>query len=75
MANRRKLFEKLNFFLPADSLMKTQVELRSFKFPRYKGEEKQINPGVWGRRLAEYLVQKLSEKGIQTDEIIAEDCG
>ena len=58
-----------------DSLVKTQVEFRSSKFPPYEGEQEQINPGLWGRRLAEYLVQKLSEKGIKTDEIIAEDWG
>jgi hypothetical protein len=50
--------------------MKTQVEFRSSKFPRYDGEQEKINPGLWGKRLAEYFVQKLSEKGI-----IAEDCG
>jgi hypothetical protein len=55
--------------------MKTQVEFRSTKFPPYEGEQEQINPGLWGKRLAEYLVQKLAEKGIQTDEIIAEDWG
>ena len=55
--------------------MKTQVEFRSSKFPAYEGEEKQINPGLWGKRLAEYLVVKLAEKGIATDEIIAEDWG
>jgi trehalose-6-phosphatase len=55
--------------------MKTQVEFRSRKFPPYEGEEEQINPGLWGKRLAEYMVQKLSEKGIQTDPIIAEDWG
>jgi hypothetical protein len=55
--------------------MKTQVEFRSSKFPPYEGEEEQINPGVWGKRLAEYLVQKLSEKGISTQEINWEDWG
>jgi hypothetical protein len=55
--------------------MKTQVEFRSSKFPPYEGEEEQINPGLWGRRLAEYLVQKLSEKGIETQAVIAEDWG
>ena len=55
--------------------MKTQVEFRCAKFPPYAGEEEQINPGIWGKRLAEYLVQKLSEKGIKTEEIIAEDWG
>ena len=53
--------------------LKTQVEFRSSKVPPYDGEEEQINPGLWGKRLAEYLVQKLSEKGIKTEEIIGED--
>lgn len=56
-------------------LMKTQVEFRSFKFPPYEGEEEKINPGVWGKRLAEYWAQKLAATGIVTDEIIAEDWG
>ena len=55
--------------------MKTQVEFRSAKFPAYEGEEEQINPGLWGKRLAEYLVLKLAEKGIRTEDIIAEDWG
>ncbi len=55
--------------------MKTQVEFRSKQFPPYDDEEESINPGVWGRRLAEYLVQKLSEKGIKTEEFFAEDWG
>jgi len=55
--------------------MKTQVEFRSSKFPAYEGEEEQINPGLWGKRLAEFLVQKLEERGIATEEMIAEDWG
>ena len=55
--------------------MKTQVEFRSAKFPPYEREEEQINPGLWGKRLAEYWVQKLSEKGIKPGEPIAEDWG
>lgn len=55
--------------------MKTQVEFRSSKFPPYEGEEEQINPGLWGKRLAEYLVQKLAEKSIATEEMVAEDWG
>ncbi|MBA4149197.1 MAG: hypothetical protein H0X66_13870 [Verrucomicrobia bacterium] len=55
--------------------MKTQVEFRSSKFPPYEREEEQINPGLWGKRLAEYLVQKLSDKGIMPEGIIAEDWG
>ena len=53
--------------------MKTQVEFRSSKFPPYQLEQEQINPGIWGQRLAEYLVRELNEKGITTDDIIAED--
>ena len=55
--------------------MKTLVEFRSSKFPPYEGEEEQINPGLWGKRLAEYLVQKLTERGIETEEMVAEDWG
>jgi hypothetical protein len=55
--------------------MQTQVEFRSLKFPPYPGEEAEINPGLWGKRLGEYLQQKLAEKGIQTEGILAEDWG
>jgi len=55
--------------------MKTQVKFRSKKFPPYDGEEEQINPGLWGKRLAEYLVDKLKPHGIETEKIIAEDWG
>lgn len=55
--------------------MQTQVEFRSLKFPPYDGEEEEINPGLWGKRLAEYLVQKLAERGIKTEEMVAEDWG
>jgi len=55
--------------------MKTQVEFRSSKFPPYEGEEAEINPGLWGKRLAEYLVQKLADRGIKTLGIIGEDWG
>ena len=59
----------------SDSTMKTQVTFRSDKFPPYDGEEEQINPGLWGKRLAEYLVERLSLSGIKTEPIIAEDWG
>ena len=55
--------------------MKTQVAFRSRNFPLYDGEEEQINPGLWGKRLAEYLVDKLKTHGIETEEVIAEDWG
>src|SRR5436190_14303577 len=55
--------------------MKTQVEFRSSKFPPYEGEEEEINPGLWGKRLTEYLAQKLTERGIETEEMAIEDWG
>ena len=55
--------------------MKTQVNFRSSKFPPYDGEEEQINPGLWGRRLAEYLVEKLAGLDIEAEDIVADDWG
>jgi hypothetical protein len=58
-----------------DMPMKTHLQFRSVAFPPYDGEEARINPGRWGRRLAEFLKQKLEEAGIPTDEIYFEDWG
>lgn len=55
--------------------MKTQVEFRSNKFPPCDGEEEEINPGLWGKRLAEYLKAKLTDLGIETDDVVGEDWG
>ena len=55
--------------------MHTQVEFRSAKFPAYEGEEEEINPGLWGKRLTEYLAQKLAERGIETEAFVVEDWG
>ncbi len=55
--------------------MKTHVEFRSSKFPPYDGEEEEINPGLWGKRLTEYLAARLAEHGIASDEMAVEDWG
>ena len=55
--------------------MKTFAEFKSNKFPPYDGEQEQINPGLWGKRLAEYFVAKLPQFGISAAEPIAEDWG
>ena len=55
--------------------MKTQVEFRSDIFPPYDGEEEEINPGLWGKRLAEYLQENLPHHGINVTAIGAEDWG
>jgi hypothetical protein len=54
--------------------MKTCVEFRSDRFPAYNGEE-QVNPGLWGKRLAEFLRDGLRGEGIETEEPMAEDWG
>jgi hypothetical protein len=55
--------------------VQTYVEFRSDRFPAYDGEEEQVNPGVWGKRLAEYLRDNLRNQGFATGEPIAEDWG
>jgi len=55
--------------------MRTHVEFRSNKFPPYDSEEEEINPGLWGRRLAEYIKQNLTSRGLATGDIVAEDWG
>jgi hypothetical protein len=55
--------------------MKTHVEFRSGAFPPYEGEEDEINPGCYGKRLAEFLVRGLQRRGIFAIDPIAEDWG
>lgn len=39
------------------------------------GEEKLINPDLWGKRLADFLREGLRQQGFETQEPIAEDWG
>ena len=55
--------------------MRTQFQFISDDFPPYPGEDDEINPGIWGKRLAEYIVSNLAQLGVETDEIYAEDWG
>jgi hypothetical protein len=55
--------------------VQTHVEFRSDQFPAYDGEEQQVNPGLWGKRLAEFLRDNLRKEGFETEEPIAEDWG
>ena len=55
--------------------MKTLVEFKSDKFPPYNGEEVEINPGLWSKRLAEYLQDKLPHYGLKVTNIGVEDWG
>jgi hypothetical protein len=55
--------------------MKTQVEFRSDKFPPYDGEQEEINPGLWDKRLAGYLQNNLTHYGVKVTGIGSENCG
>ena len=55
--------------------MKTHAEFRSDAFPPYPGEEDEINPGVWGKKLAEFIHDGLRTQGFDVIEPAAEDWG
>jgi hypothetical protein len=55
--------------------MKTHVEFRSDAFAPYDGDEHEINPGRYGRRVAEFLVLGLKDKGFEPLDPVAEDWG
>ena len=55
--------------------MKTHVEFRSDQFPPYEGEDDEVNPGLYGKRLAEFLVRELKPKGFEPLKPVAEDWG
>ena len=55
--------------------MRTHVEFRSGKFPPVPGEDVEVNPGLWGKRLAEYLRAELTARKVAVGEIYAEDWG
>jgi hypothetical protein len=47
----------------AKATLQTHVEFRSDRFPSCEGEEEEINPDLWGKRLAEFLCEKLPAQG------------
>jgi len=55
--------------------MRTHLEFTSTAFPAYPGEDKEINPGIFGKRLAEFLAEALPHKGFKVLCIGAEDWG
>ena len=55
--------------------MKTHLEFTSTAFPAYPGEDKDINPGIFGKRLAEFLAEGLPSHGFKVLGIGAEDWG
>lgn len=55
--------------------MNAHVEFRSDSFPPYPGEEDEINPGRWGRKLAEFIHAGLKARGFDVIDPAAEDWG
>jgi hypothetical protein len=55
--------------------LKTHLEFTSTAFPAYPGEDKEINPGIFGKRLAEFLAEGLRKQGFKVLGIGAEDWG
>ncbi len=55
--------------------MLTHLEFRSDLFPPYEGEEALINPGMYGKRLAEFLKAGLQREGFELRDIFTEDWG
>lgn len=55
--------------------MRTHVELTSTAFPTYPGEEDDINPGRYGKRLAEFVRESLDRAGLPVREPFTEDWG
>ena len=55
--------------------MRRQVEFASTTFPAYPGEDKEINPGIFGKRLAEFLAENLPQHGFKVLCIGHEDWG
>ncbi len=55
--------------------MRTHVEFRSDNFPALPEEDELINPGRWGKKLADYLHAELAKRGFTGKDPFAEDWG
>jgi hypothetical protein len=57
--------------------MRTHVEFRSDKFPSYEDDVEGVNwkSGIYGKRLADYIVERLPQHGIEVARHLAEDWG
>jgi hypothetical protein len=56
--------------------MRTDLDFRSRKFPSYRTESEGVNwESVWGKRVAEYLSERLPQHGFEVKDIYAEDWG
>ena len=55
--------------------MQAHVEFRSDRFPPVEGDDEEVNPGRYGKRLAEFIRRGLTERGIEAEEPRPEDWG
>ena len=51
------------------------IRFRSTRFRVEPGEDAEINPGIYGRQLADWLRERLIEAGEAVEPVIAEDWG
>ncbi len=55
--------------------MKTQLEFKSEAFPPLPGEEEKINPGRFGKNLADFIAAELPKHGFTVNLVDFEDWG
>jgi hypothetical protein len=55
--------------------MRTHLEFASTAFPPEHGEDEQVNPGRYGKRLAEFLSEELPRQGFAVLSVYPEDWG
>lgn len=53
--------------------METELYIKSELFPSYPGEEDDINPGRFGKRLAEFTKSLLIEESIDVSDLYSTD--
>jgi hypothetical protein len=49
--------------------------IRTTSFPIQAGEDKETNPGVYGRAFADHLVTQIRGRGVDVEGVIPEDFG
>ena len=55
--------------------MRTHLEFQSDLFPAGEGEEEEVNPGRWGKSLAQHLAAGLAKRGFSVASPHSEDWG
>lgn len=53
--------------------MQTEIIIETNLFPAYPNEELEINPGRFGKRLAEYLREELEKNNIEVADLYSTD--